>query len=189
VDLLLERGARIDGAMVSACHANGRPEGARLLLERGAPLDLEAAAGLGRLDMVRSLFDNTATEKIRDGFAWACEYGHTETVAYFLERGVNVAMKVRNHGQTGLHWAAGGAHVDIVKLLLAHDSPLEAKDDAFGGTPLTWALWGFDHRDSRSAPAASYYEAVRLLIAAGAVVDPKWIGQQTDAAMRGILSQ
>src|SRR5262245_24526482 len=62
---LLERGATFansvapdytSGNLVNACLANGRPQAAELLAQRGAPLDLEGAAGVGRLDVVKTFF-------------------------------------------------------------------------------------------------------------------------------------
>jgi len=38
------------------CLANGRPEAAEYLASRGAPVDFESAAGVGRLDVVQSFF-------------------------------------------------------------------------------------------------------------------------------------
>ena len=59
LELLLTRGASVDGAPggwdpVNACLANGRKLGAELLASRGAKLDLEGAAGVGRLDLVKT---------------------------------------------------------------------------------------------------------------------------------------
>src|SRR5262245_48421097 len=58
---LLDYGASIDypraagngHLAVNGCLANGRPEAALFLAQRGARLDLEGAAGLGRLDLVK----------------------------------------------------------------------------------------------------------------------------------------
>lgn len=187
LDLLLRHGARIDGSLINACHANGRPLAAKLLAARGATLDLEAAAGLGQLDVVRALYSATPAAGVRSGFAWACEYGHTDCVAFFLDQGMDVSTRLRNHGQTGLHWAAAGGHLEIMRLLLARLSPLDAKDEAFGGTPLTWALWGFHNRDPGAPNADSYYEAVKLLVAAGSKVSPAWIAQESDEQMQSAL--
>ena len=67
IDVLLARGARIDARsggnrsrMVNSCLANGRPGSRRVPRRRGAPLDLEGAAGVGRLDLVRR--SSTPTE-------------------------------------------------------------------------------------------------------------------------------
>src|SRR5439155_980457 len=65
IQLLLDHGARMehpnlagnDHGAVFACLANGCPEAARYLADRGARLDLVAAAGVGRLDVVQSLVD------------------------------------------------------------------------------------------------------------------------------------
>jgi hypothetical protein len=69
--------------------------------------------------------------------------------------------------------------VDAIKLLLDRGGPVEAKDEGYGGTPLGWALhsWG---RFSKSAPAGGYYQAVALLVQAGAKVDPNWYETNDD---------
>src|SRR5262245_29978943 len=56
IDVLLKHGARMDlrgsvghdSLLVRGCLANGQPAAAEYLADRGAPLDLEGAAGLGR---------------------------------------------------------------------------------------------------------------------------------------------
>lgn len=71
IDVLLARGARIDtlgggnrARIVNSCLANGRPEAADYLAQRGALLDLEAAAGVGRLDVVSSFLSPDGSLKI-----------------------------------------------------------------------------------------------------------------------------
>lgn len=188
IDTLLARGARLDaqGAghdhpLVNGCLANGRKEAAELLASRGAPLDLEGAAGVGRLDLVRSFFDeggrlkpSATTTQMRDGFSWACEYGRIAVVAFLLDRGVDVGGRLRPHGQTGLHWAAHGGHLDVAELLLARQAPVDARDESFGGTPLGWALHGW----SEAAVKEPYYEVVARFVAAGAPVEPEWLRDQ-----------
>jgi ankyrin repeat protein len=168
-------------SIVNGCLANGRGEAAEYLASRGAKLDLESASGVGRLDVVKSFFNadgtltsNATVAQMRDGFTWACEFGRATVVAFLLDNGIDVAAKfVRNHGQTGLHWAAYGAHVDTVKLLLKRGAPLDPEDDSFGGTPLSWALhaWG----NEPQAPPDRYYAVVQLLVSAGATVRPEWL--------------
>jgi hypothetical protein len=173
VELLLQHGAAVDQSIVVACLANGRGRGAELMAEHGAPLDLEGAAGVGRLDLVNEYFNEdgslkpTATKKqMTDAFAWACQFGRTNVVDFLLERGMPVDAKLRHHGQTGLHWAAIHAHVDTVKLLLERGSPVNAQDEKFGGTPIGWARYGWDEK---AVPDADdrYREVIRLLVAAG----------------------
>jgi ankyrin repeat protein len=151
LELLLEHGAVIDGpdagSGVNGCLHNGRGEAAMFLASRGARLDLEAAAGVGRLDAVQGFFTDdgrlkppATQEQLLDGFAWACEFGHTSVVEFLLQRGMTVHTKLRHHGQTGLHWAAYEGHADTAKLLLDHGASIDVRDDSFNGTPLDWAL-------------------------------------------------
>jgi len=55
MELLITRGASFDVApvIINGCLANGRDKAAEFLASRGVPLDLEGAAGLGHLDLVR----------------------------------------------------------------------------------------------------------------------------------------
>jgi len=206
IDVLLAHGARLNelGAgnahsLVNGCLANGRPEAAEYLARRGAPLDLEAAAGLGRLDLVKSFFEADGSLKpsatlaqLKDGFSWACEYGQTDVVDYLLERGVSAGEVLRPHKQTGLHWAAHGGHVDTVKALLKRHPPLGARDTSFDGTPLDWALHGWwERRDGDPARREPYYAVVALLVAAGAPVEPDWLSEDnasTDPRLFAALS-
>src|SRR5262245_28083846 len=84
MDVLIDHGAMIDGpdggSAVNGCLHNGRGEAAEYFASRGARLDLEGAAGVGRLDVVKSFFNEdgslktTATEQqLKDGFTWPCE--------------------------------------------------------------------------------------------------------------------
>lgn len=191
IERLLEAGAAIDptngGSTVNGCLANGRGNAAEFLAEHGARLDLEGAAGVGRLDLVQGYFnedgslkETTTPKKMRSGFAWACEFGRTDVAAFLLDRGMKVDDRLRHHGQTGLHWAAYGGHAETVKLLLSRNSPIDAKDEAFGGTPLGWALYSWSEAPKK-ARREPYYEVVSLLVAAGAKVD---LGEHADAVRK-----
>ncbi len=183
LETLLEAGASPDGLpggwnpLIAALH-NGRGIAAQFLASRGAKLDLEGAAGVGRLDVVQSFFDANGNLKpdatktqMEDGFLWTCEYGHTGVIEFLIERGLGAATK---RGCTGLHWAALNAHAHIVKLLLERDAPLDVRDDNFGGTPLGWALHGWGDPPPESE-RDRYQETVALLVAAGASVEPEWL--------------
>ncbi|PYR25073.1 MAG: hypothetical protein DMF92_21270 [Acidobacteria bacterium] len=188
---LLARGASLGGdkgaaawsKLINACHANGRPGAAEFLARRADGLDLEAAAGVGRLDIVKAFFDangrltaNATKKQMEDGFTWACEYGRTNVVEFLLLRGMDVAAKLRHHRQTGMHWAAYGGYADTVRVLLRHKAPVNVKDDTFEGTPLGWALYawagGGPHAGDRR-----YYDVVKLLVAAGATVATEWLNE------------
>ena len=108
---------------------------------RADALDLEAAAGVGRLDLVAACFTPDgrlkppATEKqLNNGFMWACEYGRTDVVSLLLAKGMPVGAKGRTNGQTGLHWAAWEGHVDTLQVLLDAGAPVDTRDDTYGGT-------------------------------------------------------
>lgn len=193
MDVLIRYGAAIDGSTGSAVNDalhNGRGDAARFYADRGARLDLEGAAGVGRLDVAQTFFDAdgalrpTATRaQMIDGFAWACEFGHTAVVDYLLRRGVPLDGRLRHDGQTGLHWAAWGGHVETVRLLLDRGAAVEAKEESYGGTPLGWLLyrWG----NARKLPD-SYYDAAALLAQAGATVELAWFETDDEDRRRAI---
>jgi hypothetical protein len=194
---LLSRGATVGEArgggawsgLINACHANARPAAAEFLAARAPSLDLEAAAGLGRLDVVAASFEPDgrlkppATERQRDdGFMWACEYGRTEVVSLLLAKGMPVGAKGRTNGQTGLHWAAWEGHIDTLQTLLDAGAPVDTRDDTYGGTALGWALYAWGGGGPRPGDAR-YYEIVSRLMTAGATVDHEWIGENADTPL------
>jgi ankyrin repeat protein len=185
LELLLDRGARIDGpdsgSGVNACLHNGRGRAAEFFADRGARLDLEGAAGVGRLDVVKSFVGDDgkvkppATHKqLIDGFNWACEFGRYAVVEFLLQKSIDAAAKLRG-GETGLHWAAYEAHTDIVELLLSRGAPVNAVDDTHHGTPLEWAIYAWRQKDD-----PGYYKAVAILTNAGAKLDPNWFEDDED---------
>jgi len=185
MELLLHRGAAPgDTGAVNGCLANGRKAAAEWYATHGAPLDMEGAAGVGRLDLVkgyfapdRSLTHGATEEQMRRGFAWACEYGRTKVVEYLLDMGMDVGAPLRNHGQTGLHWAAHCAHIGTARALLKRGAAVEAKDPSFDATPLSWALNGWSDPPP-GTPKTRYYSMVKLLVDAGAGVDQAWLERE-----------
>jgi len=189
IETLLKYGVDINAdpwPIVNGCLANGRAAAAEFLAKHGAKLDLEGAAGVGRLDLVKELIPKATEKKIKDGFTWACEFGRAAVVEYLLHCGMDVAAKLRHHGQTGLHWAAGGAHVETVRVLLAQGAPVDAKDEVWSVTPLAWALFGWRNWHLPEATPERYFETVRLLVRAGAIVDPEWLAADDVNAISGM---
>ncbi|HWY99553.1 MAG TPA: ankyrin repeat domain-containing protein [Edaphobacter sp.] len=188
IDTLLAHGASFDGAVapdytvgsiVNACLANGRGGAAAYLARRGARLDLEGAAGVGQVEVVKSFFDEdgslkagTTKEQMKSGFNWACEYGWSRVVDFLLRRGIHVGE--RHRGATGLHWAALGADAETVKLLLERKAPVDVEDETWNGTPLGWALHGWLN-PSPEIVRDGYYEVAALLVAAGSAVRGEWL--------------
>src|SRR6059058_5074487 len=173
LDELLIAGACVDGApggwnpLVAALH-NGRGEAAAFLANRGARLDLEGAAGTGRVDVVARYIDQdgmlkggATKQQLHYGFIWACEYGRTNVVKFLLDRGFKPKASP-THGETGLHWAALGGHAEIVGLLLAANAPVNATEQDHGGTPLGWAVYGW-HSPAPESRNARYYDVVERL--------------------------
>lgn len=160
LQLLLDHGAAPDG--VNPCLRNGRAEAAEFLAQRGAPLDLEGAAGLGRLDLVQKLLSETKPEQLNAGLWWASEYGRNNVVDFLLDNGADLRAG-ENIGLPALHWAIVGGQLDTVKLLLKRGASLEAKN-VYGGTALGQARWCAANADS----GFDYSPIVKLLIAAGA---------------------
>jgi hypothetical protein len=201
IDVLIRAGASLDhavapdythGRVVNACLANGRGEGAALVAERGAELDLEGAAGVGRLDIVKSFFDDhgrvtpdTSREQLLRGCFWASNYGRLAVVEFLLGQGIDPAESLGN--ETMLHGAALGGHADIVRILIARDAPIDVADDHYHATPLGWALHGWAHR-TEGSPAEPYYAVVRQLVAAGARVEAEWFADEHISADPQLLA-
>ena len=179
LQLLLDYGAEIDhktGAgnrqsSVLGALANGRPEAAVYLAERGARLNLEAAAGVGRLDVVKSFFKTTppAKRQLQSAFRYACGYGRKAVVEFLLKERVDLSYGGRD-GQTPLHWAVIGGQLEIVKLLLKYKPPLESRN-MYGGTVLGQTMWSAAHDGDPKV----YAEIIKTLIAAGARLPPRHV--------------
>jgi ankyrin repeat protein len=155
---LLDHGARLEQpsiagnrqSIVTGSLANGRLKAAAFLASRGAHLNLAEAAALGRLDAVKSFFGeagnlkpNAAKEQLAEGFLFACGYGHSDVVEFLVRKGADLAAH-SGDGQTGLHWAVIGGHLETVKMLLRDKAPLEVKN-MYGGTVLDQTLWSAAH--------------------------------------------
>jgi ankyrin repeat protein len=190
MEVLIDNGAMIDGpdggSAVNGCLHNGRGDAAEFFASHGAQLDLEGAAGVGRLEVVKSFFSDdgmlksSATEQqMKDGFAWACEFGRTSVVDFMLDMGMKIEATLKHDGQTGLHWAALGGHADTVRLLLKRGALIDARDENYGGTPLGWALYGWEG-GGQGAQSGRYYEVIALLAQAGAKLNPEWYEEDED---------
>jgi len=193
MQLLLNHGATMDKpglaggthSLVLACFANGQPDAARFLADHGAPLDLEAAAGVGRLELVKGFFElggklkPPATKRqLQNGFLWACMRGQEDVVIFLLERGADL-LDPADTGATALHWAAGAGHLGLVKLFLERGAPLEIIN-RWGGTVLEHAGHGFEH----GPVDAHFVPTFETLLAAGAKIRGAWLKWIGDVSRR-----
>jgi ankyrin repeat protein len=206
LETLLENGAKIeqdaaadDGSAITSCLANGQPEAATYLASRGAVMNLEGAAGLGRLDVVGTFFDESGAlaadatrEQLEKGLLNACGYRHIDVVRFLLEKGGDPNARNRG-GETALHWASFGPDPDIARLLLQRGAAVDARDNRFHGTPLDWALYAWGR--AGGAARERGYELAALLVRAGARVHIPWLEPgaaeqaRTDPRMQEILRE
>jgi len=184
MQVLLDHGAQIDHQTaggnqensVMAALDNGRPAAAAYLADRGARLNLLSAAGVGRLDVVKSYFNEDGTRKaktsqkqVQRAFLYACTWGQTNVVEFLLDKGVDLDTG-GDGGQTPLHCAAIGGQLSTMKLLLKFNPQLELRN-MYGGTVLGQTLWSAAHGGNSKV----YAEIIETLIAAGANIPPRHV--------------
>ncbi len=176
LQLLLDYGASMEPSLIDDCLRNGRGKAARFLAGKGAPLNLETAAGSGRLGAVRKYFDDTGApgpiatrHQLQRGFLWACAYGHYNVAEFLLARGADLRDQAGTR-ESALHWAVVAGNVAIIRLLLDRGAPLEERN-AYGGTALGQAGWSFLNGD----PDVDYAPVFETLLAAGAKIEDGWL--------------
>ena len=190
LDRLLVAGAEIDApdaggnrqSIVYACLANGRPEAASYLALRGAHLDLESAAGVGQLDVVKDFFDSegrlqkpATRQQLGSALNWASEYGHAAVAGFLIDRGADPGESINGMGP--LHMALLGGHLATIRLLIERGAPLEERN-VYGGTPLGMALWAISHREQvHTWPEKRVDDlaVIETLVSSGAQVGPTFL--------------
>ncbi len=191
-DLLLEHGARVDPDIVKYSLANGCPEAATHMAARGAPVDFESAAGIGRLDLLAAQFEpgrRVSPEDSASALIMAAWYDQRGAVVLLLDHGVDVASRRPHEGQTALHVASYCGYPALVELLLQRGAPVNVTDAVYGTPPLVWALhaWLAENRIN----AEDYKAVLQLLVNAGAEVKREWIEDgriREDEALYGLLA-
>jgi ankyrin repeat protein len=146
---------------------------AQLLLERGARLDINAAAMAGAEDRLLALLAEDrarVAEYSHDGWTplhLAAFFGHQGSVEILLAHGSDVHARSRNAMQnTPLHAAASGRHRDVIAVLLAHGTDVNSRQHG-GWTALHAAAQNGD------------LETANLLLAHGANPNTRADNNQT----------
>jgi len=187
IQLLLDHGARMehpnlagnDHGAVFACLANGCPEAARYLADRGARLDLVAAAGVGRLDVVQSLVDQAEVSAREMALRYAAAYGNGHVVRFLLDRGLNVDAHTGD-GETALFYTVLSGHLDVINLLLERGARPGVRT-RYGGDMVGAALWRAGH----GGDPGRYVTIIETLVAAGGQVPARHplVNETVDAAL------
>jgi ankyrin repeat protein len=136
-----------------------RPLMAKLLLGRGAVLDVFAAAAMGETAACREFIQgDEVLLQMANSDGWtplhlACFFGHLETVEMLLEMGADVMARSANAmHNTALHAAAASRSQDICAALLSHGADVNATQQA-------------QYTALHAAAANGDLEIVRLLLA------------------------
>ena len=175
IQVLLDHGAQIEhpnlagnnADAVYACLANGCPEAAQYLAERGAHVGIVGAAGIGRLDVVQQLVATADGSRREMALRYAAGYGQREIVSFLLEHGVEPDAHTGD-GATALFYAVLGSHVEVMRLLLERGARPGMRNQY--GDIVEAAIWRAAHGGNPDRSA----EIIEALIAAGGKrPDPK----------------
>jgi len=114
---------------------------------------LHMAACLGRTELVLKLVERNADVNARatnlsTPLHWAAGMGQLATVRALLKQGADTSARTstwyssvfgKASGQTAAHWAAESGHVEVLKVLHAHDPAVVGMEDERETTPLALA--------------------------------------------------
>jgi ankyrin repeat protein len=149
----------VSAVRLAVYHAH--PEVVRILVERGARIDVFDASATGATARVGDLLSedpSRANAVASDGFTplgLAAFFGHLDAVRLLLANGADPNQAARNSTRVApLHSAVAGGNVEIVRELLAHGADVQARQEG-GFTPL------------HNAAFEGEEEMIRLLLAHG----------------------
>jgi ankyrin repeat protein len=193
--LLVEAGADVKAAKndgITALHLAWHSEAVvRLLLERGADVDAKtqvgstplfvAASANGTAGVVAQLLErgadpNAAENRGVTPLIAAASVGNTAVAKLLLERGANATAYASGIGQktaTPLMGAAHNGDVELARLLLARKPDLNVKSPDNDATVKNGLVAFGDLTALHLATAAASPDLVKLLLDAGATVDPR----------------
>ena len=104
-------------------------------------------------------------DMLAEALSCACWLGRAATARHLIDNGVDPYAGMKTW-LAGPHWAASSARLEVIKMLIAKNVPLEI-ENKYGGTVLGQALWSAvnEHNDNHAA-------IIECLINAGAKVEP-----------------
>jgi ankyrin repeat protein len=121
------------GPVIMATYC-GRGDVVDTLLERGADLDIFAAAALGRVDQIAALLAEApglVNSYSADGWTplhLAAHFGQEDALLQLLDHGANVDGRSSNaSNNTAIHAAAAGRHRNTINLLLERGADVDAQ--------------------------------------------------------------
>ena len=166
MQLLLDRGAKLDlGTSESVIPdwgrrnpldvalANYATRAAEKMIELGAKPDVVSVAALGRMDLLKTMFDANGrlrsrprrggaelSERDAIGLALLFAYvnHHRDVLDFLLQKDGNWNMTGANNG-TVLHRAAWAGDLPLVQRLVAAGADIGNRDNPYMSTPLSWA--------------------------------------------------
>ncbi len=149
----------------------GRVDLAKLALENGAKVDLQAEDGRsslmwacknGHVDVAQLLLEKGAqvdlqSENGRSALMWACQNGHVDVAQLLLEKGAQVDLQAENGG-SALMEACTNGHVDVAQLLLEKGAQVDLQAGNGGSSLMV-------------ASQNGHVDVAKLLLEKGAKVD------------------
>ena len=114
----------------------------------------------------------------------AASLGAEEVGLRLLDAGAKPGLRGL-FGETALHWAALLGEDRLARRLIASVHP-NLKDKKYKSSSLGWAVHGWC--DPPAGNHGRQFEVVRLLVAAGATVEPEWMESEKVASNPAMLS-
>ncbi|HUS14281.1 MAG TPA: ankyrin repeat domain-containing protein [Chloroflexia bacterium] len=174
---LIHHTAEDDETPVLLATYHGAQDITQLLLERGAELNLFEAAAVGDVERLRQLLDaEPAAIQAYSHDGWtllhlAAHFGRQPAVEFLLARAADVTAESRNAmTNLPLHAALAGRRTAVARLLIAHGSPVQARD-SYGLTALHHLAYSGDT------------ELAETVLAAGADLDARDTAGRTALAI------
>lgn len=205
VALLLDHGADIDartaGGKTAYAHAvrRGFDDVAALLRARGASTALNDADRLAvavvqaRFDEARAILQacpgvaRTGNQEEDRLLADVAGRDDARPVELLIAAGADLAAPGLDFG-TPLHQASWFGQPDNARLLVVAGAPLNVIDPTHGGSPLGWAAHGSRYSGDAELRQEAYVGVVRLLLAAGAALEPlDLLMEDATPAVRSLL--